>query len=141
MDLVIDASVAAKWIFEEPDAGRARALRNDAERGGFELMAPEILPAEIANVIWKRIIRGELDAKNAQSMFDQFSRICPVLIRLSNLVEAALALSIRFRHSVYDNLYVALAIERGCGFVTADEKLFRLLSPSIPEVRLLRNWA
>jgi predicted nucleic acid-binding protein len=141
MNLVIDASVAAKWLFKEPDTERACALRGDAERQGFELVAPEILVAEIANVIWKRVARGELDPGDAQSVFEEFKRISPALIRLSSLVEAALALSVRFRRSVYDSLYVALASERDCDLVTADENLFRSLSPSIPGVRLLRDWA
>lgn len=141
MNLVIDASVAAKWVFNEPDAERARALRREAERQGFELVAPEILLAEIANVIWKRVVRGEIDLKNAQTIFDQFKRMCPALIRLSNLVEAALALSVRFRRSVYDGLYLALASERGCELVTADERLFNSLRRTIPQVRLLRHRA
>ncbi len=141
MNLVIDASVAAKWIFEEPDSDRARVLQRDAGRRGLELVAPEILPAEVANVIWKRVLRGEIDPAEARSVFQEFKGMCPALIRVSGLVEAALTLSIRFRHSVYDGLYVALASERACNLVTADEKLFRLVSPSLRGVRLLRTWS
>lgn len=140
MNLVIDASVAAKWLFKELDAEQAQALRRDAERQGFELVAPEILPAEIANAIWKRVARGQLHPRNALTLFGEFQRICPILIRLSSLVEAALALSVRFRQSVYDSLYVALASERRCDLVTADEKLHRALGSSFPQVCLLRDW-
>lgn len=140
MNLVIDASVAAKWVFTEPDTERAHALWRDAERQGFELVAPEILPAEVANVIWKRVVRGQLDPTEAHTVFGEFKRMCPALIRLASLVDAALALSLQFRRSVYDSLYLALASERSCDLVTADEKLFRSLSPSVPSVRLLHNW-
>jgi predicted nucleic acid-binding protein len=140
MTLVVDASVAAKWIFNESDSDLARALRLDARRQGFELVAPEILPAEVGNVIGKRVVRGEIDPAEARSVFREFRDLCPALVRLSGLVEGALALSVRFRHSVYDGLYVALARERDCILVTADERLFRLVSPSIRGVRLLRSW-
>ena len=48
MTLVVDASVAAKWIFNESDSDLARALRLDARRQGFELVAPEISRRKLA---------------------------------------------------------------------------------------------
>ena len=57
--LVIDASVAVKWVVPEPDSDRAEALLDHA------LGAPDLLFAECANVLWKKVRRGELSKDEA----------------------------------------------------------------------------
>jgi predicted nucleic acid-binding protein len=51
--LVIDASIAIKWVIEEEGTKEALALRNQA------LVAPDLLIAECANVLWKKVRRRE----------------------------------------------------------------------------------
>ena len=53
--LVIDASIAVKWVVEEEGTPEALALRQKAK-----LIAPELLVAECANVLWKKVQIGEL---------------------------------------------------------------------------------
>ena len=69
MILILDASVAAKWLFEEPDAERARSLLVASEQRRLKLLAPEILPAEIGSFLWKRVLRGVLEAEEAMSHY------------------------------------------------------------------------
>ena len=57
--LVIDASIAVKWVVPEPDCDRAEALRD------HPLVAPDLLFAECANVLWKKVRRGELSKDEA----------------------------------------------------------------------------
>lgn len=57
--LVIDASVAVKWLIEEDGTAEALALR------GRKLIAPDLLIAECANIFWKRVQRGELSKEEA----------------------------------------------------------------------------
>jgi predicted nucleic acid-binding protein len=45
---VVDASVALKWALEEPGSDRARLLSS------ARLEAPDLLPIECANVLWKK---------------------------------------------------------------------------------------
>ena len=141
MTIVVDASVAAKWLFEETDSVKAKALLDDIEEGRLKSIAPEILPAEIANSLSKRVFRGVLEPLEAEIQYGRFQRSCPALISNGFLAGAALQLALRHGHSVYDCLYVALALETPCPLVTADEGLFRAFSPVFPEVRLLRDWA
>lgn len=49
------------------------------------MVAPEILPAEVGNVIGKRVVRGEIDPAEARSVFREFRDLCPALVRLSGL--------------------------------------------------------
>jgi predicted nucleic acid-binding protein len=53
--LVIDASIAVKWVVEEDSTAEALVLRQKAK-----LIAPELLIAECANILWKKVQRGEL---------------------------------------------------------------------------------
>jgi predicted nucleic acid-binding protein len=141
MTVVIDASVAAKWLFQESGADKARSLLEGARTGRLSLLAPELLPAEIASSLWKRVYREGLQVGEVTAHFARFKRVCPALVRISTLAEPALLLALQHGRSVYDCLYVALALETSSELVTADEKLHRALGPSVPQVRLLRDWS
>jgi predicted nucleic acid-binding protein len=58
--IVVDASVAVKWVLPEADSGPAVALREaDA------LIAPSLVIAEIGNALWKSVLRGDVDKSDA----------------------------------------------------------------------------
>lgn len=58
--VIIDASVAIKWVVPEDDSSRALALRTS-----HSFMAPQLILAEIANIIWKKNQRRELSGDEA----------------------------------------------------------------------------
>ena len=60
MTCVVDASVAAKWVVPEPDSALAQALLDEA------LIVPDLLFAEVGNILWKKQTRGELSTGAAQ---------------------------------------------------------------------------
>lgn len=141
MTLVLDASVVAKWFFEELDSDKARDILIGCGQGEIRLLAPEVLPAEIANSLSKRVIRGVLGAEEALAQYARFERLCPALVSISSLADLALRIALANRHPVYDCLYVALATRMRCDLLTADEKLYDVFTTAIPEVKLLRDWA
>jgi predicted nucleic acid-binding protein len=123
--LVVDTSVAIKWYIPEPGSEHALALR----LAGNDLVAPDLLVAEFGNVLWKKVRRGELDSAEAAEIADAFVRACPVRLRPS-LPYSALALdfALRFERTVYDALFVAVAVADGGSYVTADERLVNALA-------------
>ena len=141
MNLVVDASVAAKWLFVEPDTGKARAILDSAESGELQLLAPEILLAEIANSLWKRTERGDLDSDSALGLFEGFQKVEFRFCKVEELIGPALSIAFRHHHPVYDCLYVVLARRESCDLVTADERLYRAFAHDFPRVHLLRNMA
>ena len=141
MNLVVDASVAAKWLFVEPDTEKARAILQSAESGELQLLAPELLLAEIANSLWKRTERGDLDSDSALGLFDGFRKVEFRFCKIEELIGPALRIAFRHHHPVYDCLYVVLARREGCDLVTADERFYRAFAQDFPEVHLLRNMA
>jgi predicted nucleic acid-binding protein len=121
---IVDSSVVAKWFLPEEHSDEARALLT----GAVELIAPDLMPIEVASVAWKRVQRGELTAEEATALVHDLVTL-PVRIEPSdNLIESALELALVTKRTVYDCLYVALAVAHDCEFVTADERLVNALA-------------
>lgn len=116
--LVIDASVAVKWVVEEEGAARAVALR-----AAFSFTAPELILAECANILWKKTQRSELSRAEALMAMKLLERSGVEFVSLQGLSEAATELAINLGHPAYDCIYLALASRRGIRFVTADRRL------------------
>lgn len=140
MNLVLDASVVAKWLLEEEGTREAEALLESCKTGRYAPVAPAILESEVAAVLWKRVMRGLLKVNQAKLLYERFQLIRPSLVPLHGLVRPALELALHSRHSVYDCLYVALSHQMNCGMVTADEQLHRAFVREKPGIFLLREW-
>ena len=121
--LVIDASVAVKWVVEESGTAEALIL---LERGA--LSAPDLLMAECANILWKKIKRGELAEQEARLAGELIQRADLDIQPTRPLMPRALDLAISLDHPAYDCIYLALAIENAWRFITADERLVRKLA-------------
>ncbi len=117
---VIDASIALKWVIEEDGTAEALALRRHDR-----LMAPELLVAECANVLWRKFARKELSKTEALLAARLLEGAEIELLPTRSLLEAATRIAIDLDHPAYDCLYLVLAIEKGCRFVTADERFVR----------------
>lgn len=122
---VIDASVAIKWVVEEEGTAEALALRRESR-----LIAPELLVGECANILWKKVQRGELTKDEAVLAARLLQAAELELLPTRSLFEAATRMSIEIDHPAYDCVYLALAAESQCRFVTADERLVRKLHRS-----------
>lgn len=120
--LVVDASIAIKWVIEEEGTAQALALRR-----GAKLIAPEFLVAECANILWKKVQRRELSREEALFAARLLQGADIELRPTRSLLETATRIAIDLAHPAYDCLYLALAIESRCRFVTADERFLRLL--------------
>lgn len=123
--LVVDASIAIKWVVEESGTPAALALRQHAK-----LIAPEPLVAECANILWKKVQRRELRADEALFAARLLQGVDIELRPTRALLEAAARIAIDLDHPAYDCLYLALAIETDCRFVTADERFLHKLRRS-----------
>ncbi len=120
--LVIDASIAVKWVIEEDGTSEALSLRQRAR-----LIAPDLLVPECANILWKKVQRDELSKEQALLAARLLQGAEIELLPTRSLLEAATRLAIELDHPAYDCLYLALAVEHGCRFVTADERFLRKL--------------
>ena len=119
MTLVVDASVAVKWVLAEDGAARASALRNEPE----ELIAPTLIVAEIGSAIRKRVLAKEMTPADSLRGLDIAAGLIDRFITLPDLSAQALALSIELKHPIYDCFYLALSKSTGSVLVTADDGL------------------
>jgi predicted nucleic acid-binding protein len=121
--LVIDASIAVKWVIDEPGAADASALRSKGK-----LIAPELLVAECANILWKKVRRNELSRDEARLAARLLQRADLELAPTRALLDEATRIAIELDHPAYDCLYLALALANDCPFVTADQRMLRKLA-------------
>ena len=133
--LVVDCSVAVKWVLYE--AGHVQALRLLEEElsGSLMLIAPDLLRTEFASLIAKRVRRKHMSAAEAIDAFHRFEESVPALFETRPLVEAALNLAVDGQMSLWDSEH--LALEHRCPLITADRRLFRGHSPRYRAIRLL----
>jgi predicted nucleic acid-binding protein len=115
--VVVDASVAIKWVVQEPGSDAALALR----RG--RLLAPDLLIAECANILWKKARLGEHTKAEALVAASLLEHADIELAPMRPLLRRATALSVALSHPAYDCFYLALAETRACALVTADDRL------------------
>ena len=131
--LVVDASVVAKWLLPEVHSAAAARLLG----GDRELWAPDLLWAEVGNVLWKKWRRGEIQAQTAAALLGDFRRL-PLSIHPSDLLcEGAWEIACGLGRTFYDSLYLALATKHGCPLVTADRKLWNALHDGLAGTSLL----
>jgi predicted nucleic acid-binding protein len=121
--LVIDASIAIKWVVQEAGTPEALALRK-----GARLIAPDLLTAECANILWKKTQRGELAADEADLAAQLLERADIELMPMRGLIAAATRLAITLSHPAYDCFYLTLALVQHAQFVTADSRLVQKIA-------------
>lgn len=136
--LVVDCSVAAKWILPEPRRDAALRLFKQYETGEILLIAPELLLAEFASLLAKRCRRKEISANQAEHAFGLMQNCAPRLFDVRPRIHSALSLALQCQLSVWDCIYIDLAIERDCPVITADRRLFRGVAARHASLRLLR---
>ncbi|MDQ1473460.1 MAG: hypothetical protein QOJ99_4940 [Bryobacterales bacterium] len=134
---MVDASVAAKWVLDELGREAAVHLIVRQNHRQIELIAPDLILLELSNVISKRERRKLLTTRQAEEAFHLMVQSSPRLARSQPLIPSALKLSRQHQLSFWDSVYLALALERGCGFITADHRLYAAAISKHPFVQLL----
>jgi predicted nucleic acid-binding protein len=136
---VVDASVVVKWFVPEIHTDAARRLLTLPH----EYFAPDLVFAEAANTIWKKIRRGELGVEDGPRLVADIGRVAVESVPCRALAEDAHALANAIGQTVYDALYVALAVRLETRLITADARLAAALSgvPTLAgQVRLVHMF-
>ncbi|HEV7266189.1 MAG TPA: type II toxin-antitoxin system VapC family toxin [Falsiroseomonas sp.] len=127
---VLDASVVIKMVVAEPGSDAARRLR------GLRLAAPDLIWAECANILWKAVRRGILEAPQAELACATLLRLPFEVVPSAGLLPAALQRAVTLDHPACDCLYLELAATLGLPLVTADRRLRLLASPEVQVIGL-----
>ncbi len=135
--IVVDTSVALKWVLTEDHTAEAIALRNHCIRENVAMLAPSLLRYEAINVLAKRVIDGALAAadihialSNTLALVDLREFDLPLSLRA-----VAFAAAMPRRRFGFDARFLVLAEDEGCDFWTADVDFTHEVSATYPRVQ------
>jgi predicted nucleic acid-binding protein len=120
--VVSDASVIVKLLTSEEDSDRADLLIRH-----HDLVAPELLLAELGNTIWSRVHSG-LDTDVAAELLASALDLPLDLRSIRPLMPRALMIAAAADHPICDCIYLALAESLNIPLVTADQRFLGALS-------------
>jgi predicted nucleic acid-binding protein len=136
--LVIDASVALKWLVLEDMSDVAKELYG----AGDHLVAPRLIMTEVANALVRKTMQGMLTAQEAKYHFSSLPQYLPDLMDVDELIEPAFEKACALRHPIYDLLYLEVARKVDAQLVTADRRFSAKIAGTdlARHVMLLSDW-
>jgi predicted nucleic acid-binding protein len=121
--IVVDASIVTKWYFPEEYTTEALSLLDES----YTLRAPDLLSAEFGNAAWQKVRRDESTLADAQAAVNSFASAPVELYASFSLLPSAFSIANDTGRTMYDSLYLALALALGCPLVTADLRFYNAL--------------
>jgi predicted nucleic acid-binding protein len=128
--VVVDASLALKWVIPASDSSIAITLLDKWTNEGIRVIAPALFVYEVTNILYRQSTAGKLTYDEAtQSLKKLFS--IGVLLKFS-LYEDISAQAMEFARlfnlpATYDAHYLALAQHENSELWTADTRLWNAL--------------
>ena len=139
--VVVDASLAVKWLVEEEYSDKAHAILRFWVEQDIACIAPHLMPFEVANALHRRVVRGELDVGDCVRMITRLLESRLELHQPPGLHVRALHLASQLKqNAAYDAHYLALAESVGCELWTADERFYRSASTSAENLRWIGEF-
>ncbi len=136
--VVVDASIAVQWVVEEPGSETARALLERWLEEGIEPVAPSWLTCEVSNILYKKVLRGELSLADGLDAYDDILPFVRILPEDARDGKRALAIAREIgQQQAYDAQYLALAERLGADYWTDDRRFVLAASGTFPRVKHL----
>ena len=134
--VVVDASLAIKWVVDEPYSREAERLLEKWKDEDVRTVAPGLLPYEVANALYKRVLQGEISADDARKGVEAIHEAGPVLLDHTSVHGEAIRLARELgRRTSYDTHYLALARKENCECWTADRRFWEAAKDQHPQLR------
>ncbi len=141
--VVVDASIAIKWVLQEPDSDVAYALLAEWIEKETVILAPALLAYEITNILYRKTLKGDLTLDNAKL---GIRKILLTGLEFDFTEDPsfgikAMELANQFNQpATYDSHYLALAEREDCELWTADTKMGRAVRGKLDGVRWLEDY-
>lgn len=129
--MVVDASVVVELLLQTADAPR---IAGTVLSRGAALHAPQLLDVEVAQVIRRFALRGDISAEHGREAMALLA-VMPIA-RYPHQPLLARIWDLRANLTAYDAAYVALAEGLRCPVVTRDTRLAQAAGVSV-EIRVL----
>ncbi len=138
---VIDTSVLVKYAIPAEYNDSVERIVSLHQESGIQLIAPDFIFVECANVLWKVARRVETPVEDVMERLDRLRRINIRLVSQADLLKDALRLALDINITVYDALYCALAQRENAELITEDRRLRNALDRTDIRYLTLRMWA
>jgi predicted nucleic acid-binding protein len=133
LNLVIDASVAAKWFLpDEPFSESALELLRQAAAGTTNFIVPDLFFSECGNILWKAARRKRLSGEETLAAIQLIEELQLMTVPAAGLLENTMLIARNYYRSFYDSLYLAVAAKQQAVLITADEKLANATAAYLP---------
>lgn len=145
--VIVDTSLAVKWVVQEPDSAQAVALLAEWAQRVALVAAPALLAYEAANAIHQKVRGGVMPANAVPAALANFYAI-GIAFRVPNDPTLAAVLSTRALEiardynlgAAYDTQFLALAEHEDCEYWTADRRFYETVRQDHPRVRWLGGY-
>ena len=136
---VVDASLVIKWFVPEIHAEAARRWLD----ASHDYVAPDLLFPEVGNVVWKKVRRKELEETEARQLVTDLSQVAVETVATRGLLQDAFAVALTAGITVYDAMYLTLAVRLETEVVTGDDRFADKIAQHpllAPHVRRLQDF-
>jgi predicted nucleic acid-binding protein len=125
MTLVLDASVALSWCFEDEATESTLDILRYIER--TEAIAPAIWPVEIAHVLRQASRRGRIARRKVTDLLEAMATLPVRLVEIATTTVFVDVMDVAWARDLtpYDALYVELALRTGSELATLDRAMAR----------------
>lgn len=140
--VVVDASLAVKWILVEEDSAIAKILLKKWADEGKVVVAPALFAYEVTNIIYRQVVLKKLTYDEAnQGLIKLFS--IGVLLKFASY-EAVSTQAMELAHmfdlsASYDAHYLTLAKHEDAECWTADKRLWNSVKGKLQWVHLIEE--
>lgn len=140
-EYLLDTNVTVKFFLREPESDLAFALLTRGLPGTVSFVVLDVLFLEFVNVLWQRVVRGELTEPEALEKIDLLLGISSMMeiLPARTLLRETLDMACRYGVPSYDAALLAVAEKRDIWLLTADRKLYEKVHTQFPRVMLLRD--
>jgi len=141
--VVVDASIALKWILNETDSSKALTLLADWNDREIEVYAPSLLVYEVTNVLYRRVRKGEMPFYDARrGLTEIIYKVVEIEFPEDPAFNIrAMELGQKFGlPAAYDAHYLALAESKECELWTADTRLWNSIRGNLDWLRWLDDY-
>ena len=141
--VVVDTSIAIKWVLQESDSDIAETMLIEWSSNGVVILAPALLTYEVTNALYKKARKGEITFETATEALTKvlLSGVALNFSQDSNLGRRAIELAHQFGlTATYDAHYLALAEREGCELWTADTRMWNSIRGKLTWVRWIGDY-
>jgi predicted nucleic acid-binding protein len=124
LSLVVDASVAIKWLLPEAYSDECLALLDR----NVPIYVPDFLVSQVGNGLAKRVKTGDLKSGWAEEALAALLRLPLIHVPIAEIAHEAMSLAGHGKRPFHDAAYLALAVREDVPLITADWRWYALVS-------------